>query len=85
MAIDISHTWTKNAEFILQYAKKQNDEGRTFPVWGTCLGHQLLSYLTANFDSKAIQSVDDEAPKINTLQILKNDSQIFTNWQSKHF
>jgi gamma-glutamyl hydrolase len=41
--------------------------------------------LTANFDSKALQSVDDESPKVNSIQILKRDSDMFNNWQDKHF
>lgn len=46
---DITKTWTSNANFILQYAIQQNDQGKVFPVWGTCLGLQLLSYLTADY------------------------------------
>lgn len=38
-AIDIKNSWTKTADFILQFAKQQNDQGKVFPVWGTCLGH----------------------------------------------
>lgn len=26
---------------------KANDKGDYFPVWGTCLGHELLTYLTS--------------------------------------
>lgn len=37
--IDISNKWTQNAKFILDFAKQQNDDGKVFPVWGTCLGH----------------------------------------------
>jgi hypothetical protein len=49
-------------------------------VWGTCLGHELLAYLTADFDSKVLQGVDNELYTINTLQILKKDSDMFSNW-----
>lgn len=37
-AIDITNTWTKNADYILKYAIEQNKKGNPFPVWGTCLG-----------------------------------------------
>lgn len=73
-AINIKNNWTKNAEFILEFAKQQNDNGKVFPVWGTCLGHELLSYLTANFDDKMLEGVTDEAPKVNSIQVLKRDS-----------
>lgn len=48
---DIKNIWTSNANYIFQYAIKQNDLGNVFPIWGTCLGHQLLSFLTNNFSS----------------------------------
>lgn len=28
--------FTKNAEFLINLAKKSNDEGTFFPVWGNC-------------------------------------------------
>lgn len=46
---NMNNRWTSNANYILQYAIKQNDAGNVFPVWGTCLGHQLLGYLTNNY------------------------------------
>ncbi len=46
---NINNRWTSNANFIFQYAIKQNDAGNVFPVWGTCLGIQLLGFLTNNF------------------------------------
>jgi hypothetical protein len=55
--------------------KNQNDQGRVVPVWGTCLGHELLAYLTADFDSK----VSTMMYTINTLHILKKDSDMFSN------
>jgi hypothetical protein len=30
---------------------QQNDAVKVFPVWGTCLGFQLLSYLRANYQN----------------------------------
>jgi gamma-glutamyl hydrolase len=48
---DMKTPWTSNANYILQYAMQQNDAGNVFPVWGTCLGFQLLSYLTANYEN----------------------------------
>jgi gamma-glutamyl hydrolase len=33
---------------LMTWAIQENDAGKVFPVWGTCLGHQLLQILTAN-------------------------------------
>lgn len=85
MDIDIADVWTKNAEFILEFAKSQNDQGKVFPVWGTCLGHQLLTYLTCGFDGKAIQAVDGQSPIVNNITIVNRTGYMFTNWQDKHF
>jgi gamma-glutamyl hydrolase len=60
MDLNISERWTANAKVILDFAQKENDAGRVFPLWGTCLGHQLLSYLTANYDVNVIQKVDGQ-------------------------
>ncbi|KAG5677951.1 hypothetical protein PVAND_007664 [Polypedilum vanderplanki] len=32
---------------IYEIAEKMNDEGDYFPIWGTCLGFELLTYLSA--------------------------------------
>lgn len=33
---------------IYDIASKMNEEGDYFPLWGTCLGFELLTYLSAN-------------------------------------
>jgi gamma-glutamyl hydrolase len=35
----------------------QNDKGNVFPVWGTCLGLQLLAYLTGNYSGSVLSPV----------------------------
>lgn len=32
---------------LLLFILKANDKGDYFPVWGTCLGHEELTYLTS--------------------------------------
>lgn len=41
--------------FIYNNAKELNDNGTYFPLWGTCLGFELLTYL----DSNATEHRDD--------------------------
>jgi GMP synthase-like glutamine amidotransferase len=55
--INITNIWTQNADYILKYGIEQNKKGNVFPIWGTCLGMQLLAYLTSGYDSKAIGPV----------------------------
>ena len=33
-----NHEWVGNIKFIVEYAKEQNNQGRTYPIWATCLG-----------------------------------------------
>ncbi len=48
---------------------KENDKGNIFPIWGTCLGMQLLAYLTAGYDAKAIAPVRGEVAIRNSISI----------------
>lgn len=57
MEFSLNNQWTKNADAILKYAKQQNDQGNPFPVFGTCLGAQLLSYLTSNYNDTILTRV----------------------------
>lgn len=58
----MSNQWTKNADAILKYAIAENEKGNFFPVLGTCLGHQLLSFLTSNYNNSILSRVHgDEA------------------------
>lgn len=72
--IDINNKWTQNADYILKYAIKQNEKGNVFPIWGTCLGMQLLAYLTAGYDGKAIAPVRGEVAIRNTIAIQKQNT-----------
>lgn len=72
----MSNQWTKNADAILKYAKQQNDAGNPFPVWGTCLGIQLLAYLTSNYNSTIISRVHGDDAIILPLTLI-GDSYLF--------
>ena len=55
--IHIDNRWVKNANFVLQFAINENKCGNVFPVWGTCLGLELLTYLTSGFDENILQPI----------------------------
>ena len=68
MDFDIKTKWTKNADYILKYAIEQNKKGNPYPIWGTCLGFELLAYLTSGYDSKVLSPVRGESGVRNTLK-----------------
>jgi gamma-glutamyl hydrolase len=74
--ININNIWTSNADYILKYAINENKKGNPFPVWGTCLGWELISYLTSGYDSKWLTSVRGESAVKNRISI-KTPSYLF--------
>jgi len=40
--------YSRVGNMMLEKAMKSNDAGEYFPVWGTCLGFELLAFLTNN-------------------------------------
>lgn len=58
MDFNMNNTFTKNADTIMKYAIQQNKKGNVFPIWGTCLGHQLVSFLTSGYDHNVLKAVD---------------------------
>jgi gamma-glutamyl hydrolase len=70
--IHIDNHWVKNANFILQFAIAENQRGNVFPVWGTCLGLELLTYLTSGFDESALQPIRGSAHMLNVLNFIDN-------------
>lgn len=80
---DIKNRWTSNANYIFQYAIQQNDKGNVFPIWGTCLGHQLLSFLSNNFTSP-LTAVRGQTAVLNTIKFVTTDKgTLFTDMSDK--
>lgn len=75
-AINIGNKWTANADHILKYAMAENKKGNPFAVWGTCLGMELVTYLTSGYDSKWLSPVTGESGVVNKLA-LKNPSYLY--------
>jgi len=69
---DIEDRWTSNADFILKYAIQQNDAGNVFPIFGTCMGLQLLGYLTNDYVCP-LSPVEGQKYAINTIKFESND------------
>ena len=42
--------YRRNAEFVFNLAMEEYDEGNYFPIWGTCLGMQLMTILPVQSD-----------------------------------
>lgn len=40
--------YAEAGNYIYEIATKMNDNGNYFPLWGTCLGFELITYLSAN-------------------------------------
>ena len=88
MDLDIKNQWTKNADAILKYAKEQNDKGNTFPIWATCLGFQLLAYLTSNYDPNLLTRVHGDDAVVLPVNITSTNPYIysaFTSYQREKF
>jgi gamma-glutamyl hydrolase len=79
--INIKNIWTSNADYILKYAISENKKGNPFPVWGTCLGWELLAYLTSGYDSKVLSPVRGESAVKNRLSI-KSPSYLYDDLSS---
>lgn len=40
--------YSEAGQYIYQIASELNDRGDYFPLWGTCLGFEFLTYVSAN-------------------------------------
>lgn len=61
---------------LFEWAAASNDAGRPFPIWGTCLGHQLLQIIVtkAHFGDLLVETdaVSMPAPLVFTDQAKKS-------------
>jgi len=48
---------------------KANDDGDYFPVWGTCLGFELLNVIFSDYED-VLSHIDDESHKNHFLNVL---------------
>jgi gamma-glutamyl hydrolase len=55
----ITSGYARIGKQIFNLARKSNDAGDYFPIWGTCLGNQFLSFIASN-DANVLSRTDSE-------------------------
>uniref|UniRef100_A0A8B9QDA6 folate gamma-glutamyl hydrolase n=1 Tax=Apteryx owenii TaxID=8824 RepID=A0A8B9QDA6_APTOW len=71
--------YARVAKIFYQKALEANDKGDYFPVWGTCLGHEELTYLTSGEILLVNTNTDGFAFPLNFTSAAKN-SRLFKNF-----
>ncbi|XP_067409797.1 gamma-glutamyl hydrolase isoform X2 [Emydura macquarii macquarii] len=71
--------YSKIARMFYNKALEANDKGDYFPVWGTCLGYEELTYLTSGEILLAWTNTEDFALPLNFTTAAK-DSKMFKNF-----
>ena len=62
------------ASKLVKWAEAANAAGDVFPVWGTCLGHQLLQILATNASFEELLVETDAVVRIGTCCQCSNES-----------
>ncbi|KAL4504274.1 hypothetical protein ABPG72_021112 [Tetrahymena utriculariae] len=58
----VEQYYLKTVTYIIKKSKSFNDDDNYFPIWGTCLGFQVINYVTAGNDlSIMIRNLGDTA------------------------
>lgn len=60
----------ETGEFLISLAREMNEKGDYFPVWGTCLGYELMVMSVAN-DSSNVLSMFNSTNHSMKLKFLK--------------
>uniref|UniRef100_D3TMZ6 folate gamma-glutamyl hydrolase n=1 Tax=Glossina morsitans morsitans TaxID=37546 RepID=D3TMZ6_GLOMM len=69
----------QSSKFIYEIAEERNNDGKYFPLWGTCLGYQLMLLHSCKGNSNDIRS---ECKKMEcSLPIILENSQVLQNSQ----
>eukprot|EP00127_Corallochytrium_limacisporum_P007339 Clim_evm26s247 gene=Clim_evmTU26s247 len=48
--LDESHPAYITANYIFNKARRENEDGNVYPLWGTCLGFQVFTHIVAGHD-----------------------------------
>lgn len=79
VAIDESSAFGRAGKIIHEIAKEMNEAGDVFPLWGTCLGFELMMGLAANG-----QEIRAECDALNTANYLKLDPDYADGYLLRH-
>uniref|UniRef100_A0A8C3IA32 folate gamma-glutamyl hydrolase n=1 Tax=Chrysemys picta bellii TaxID=8478 RepID=A0A8C3IA32_CHRPI len=71
--------YARVARIFYKKALKANDKGDYFPVWGTCLGHQELTYLTSE-KNLLVKTKTENISLPLTFTTAAKDSRMFQNF-----
>jgi gamma-glutamyl hydrolase len=52
--------FVSNAKKLMDWAKKANDIGEYFPVWGTCQGFELMLVIENNLEHSILTNVKND-------------------------
>lgn len=82
MDYDIKAVWTRNADTVFKYAIEQNKQGSPFPIIGICMGHQLMAYLTSEYNDTILTRVHGDNTGIVLPLNFVNDGYLFSTLNS---
>ncbi|KAL8182083.1 UNVERIFIED_CONTAM: hypothetical protein K2H54_042647 [Gekko kuhli] len=71
--------FSRVAKIFYEKALEANERGDYFPIWGTCLGHQLLLYLTGGENLLTWTNTDNFALPLNFTKVARS-SKMFANF-----
>ena len=58
-----------NADYLLRKAIHANDNGIYFPVWGTCLGFQMLNIIISEY-ADVLSEIHGDEDIVHPIRIL---------------
>uniref|UniRef100_A0A8D0L701 folate gamma-glutamyl hydrolase n=1 Tax=Sphenodon punctatus TaxID=8508 RepID=A0A8D0L701_SPHPU len=76
----VTSEYSRVAKIFYNKAIEANDKGDYFLVWGTCLGHELLSYLTSGKVLLSRTNTDGFALPLNFTTEAVKGSRLFKNF-----
>jgi gamma-glutamyl-gamma-aminobutyrate hydrolase PuuD len=82
------HVYVKTAQKIFDYAKREFDEGRYFPILGICQGFQIINTLANggdHYDTISKVYVSKESRRVNwTVPQPKVQSRMFKDYPQEY-
>lgn len=77
MPFAVDDKWTMNANTIFQFAKEQNQQGNVFPMFGSCLGLQLMTYLSVGFNNSVITDTPNDEGVTHPIYLTNEKSEYY--------